>query len=351
MDTSLQRNENNFDFLRLLAASAVVVGHSFWLSGNAELEPVRQILGYADIADIAVNLFFVMSGYLIAASWLNSRNVIDFLGKRALRIFPALIVSTLVTVTLVGSLATRLPLGEYLQSPQTLGYLSNMVLLTQFQLPGVFVDNLFPNTVNGSVWTLPYEVAMYSILMLLGLCRLFNRTVVLAGLALLLLIHFVLIPELGIQSQVLYKGTRLGIFFFSGGALYLYRKQVRWNWKIAAVLLAASLVSAGHERWMLVHTLTLPYLAIYLAHLRIPALVKAGKYGDFSYGVYIFSFPAQQLIIFWQPQLALSTFMVLSLVVSLTLAWFSWHLIEAPALALKRYLPRTANAQLPLKAH
>lgn len=350
MDITAHRNDNNFDFLRLFAASAVVVGHSYWLTGNAELEPVRNFTGFADIADIAVNLFFVMSGFLIAASWLHSRNPLEFLGKRALRIFPALAVSTLLTVALVGSLATTLPLADYLRSSQTLSYLSNMVLLTKFHLPGVFVDNPFPNTVNGSVWTLPYEVTMYSLLMLLGLCRLFTRTVVLLGLALMVLVHFVLIPEWGIASQVLYKGTRLGMFFFAGSALYLYRELVPWNAKIAAALLIASLLAAGRDSWMLVHVLTLPYLAIYLAYMKVPGLPSAGKYGDFSYGIYIFSFPAQQLLIHWQPQISLPSFMLASLALSLILAIFSWHFIEAPALALKRYLPRTTRKPSPLAA-
>lgn len=339
--TSILCSENNFDFMRFAAASAVVVGHCYWLSGVGYAEPVRLFTGSMDTADIAVNLFFVMSGFLIAASWLNSRSALDFAAKRALRIFPALCVSVLSTVLLIGPLATGLPLLDYLTNSLTIGYLSNTLLITQFHLPGVFTGNPFPNTVNGSVWTLPYEVLMYASLLLLGLLRLFGRIAVLAVPLLLGLMHFYLAPSFGIESGMLRKATRLGMFFYGGAALYLYRDSLRWDWKIALGLLGLSLFSARSDWWFLVHVLTLPYLTIYLAHLPIPRLSGFGKYGDFSYGIYIFSFPIQQLLMHWlAPELPLVAFIVASLALSLLMAVLSWHFIEAPALQLKRYLPK-----------
>lgn len=338
---SVQRDENNFDFLRFFAASAVVIGHCYWLSGQGEVEPVRLFTGSMDTADIAVNLFFVMSGFLIAASWINSRSTLDFAAKRALRIFPALAISTLLTTFVVGPLATGLSLGEYLLNSQTVRYLSNMALITQFHLPGVFADNPFPNTVNGSVWTLPYEVLMYTTLLLLGLFKLFGRIAVLLVPLALILIHFHLAPSLGLESDILRKTTRLGMFFFLGSALYLYRTSLPWNWKVALTLLALTLLSARTELWFYFHVLTLPYLTIYLAHLKIFRLSRFGRYGDFSYGIYIYSFPLQQLLMHWLgPQLPLPAFMALSLTVSIIIAAVSWHLIESPSLHLKRFIPR-----------
>ena len=341
MDIALmQRDENNFDFLRFFAASAVVLGHCYWLSGQGAVEPVRLFTGSMDTADIAVNLFFVMSGFLIAASWIHSRSSLDFAGKRALRIFPALAVSTLFTAVIVGPLATELSLSEYLLNSQTVRYLSNIALFTQFHLPGVFTANPFPDTVNGSVWTLPYEALMYTMLLMLGLLKLFGRVAVVAVPIGLMFIHFHLAPNLGLESDILRKVTRLGMFFFIGSALYLYRNVLPWNWKIAVVLLTLSLIGARTEWWFLVHVLTLPYLTIYLAHLRIPRLSRFGRYGDLSYGIYIFSFPVQQLLMHWlDPHISLPAFMAISLVASIAIAALSWHLIESPALRLKRFLP------------
>lgn len=337
-----QRDANNFDFLRFLAAAAVVFGHCYWLSGAGAAEPLRSFTGSMDTADIAVNLFFVMSGFLIAASWVNSRSVLNFAAKRALRIFPALGVSVLFTTLIVGPLATGLSLKEYFVKYETLRYLSNTVLITQFHLPGVFTENPFPDTVNGSVWTLPYEVLMYASLLMMGLLKLFGRVAVLVVPMSLVIIHFHLAPALGLESDMLRKSTRLGMFFFFGSALYLYRRELPWNWKIALSLLALTLLSARTDLWFYIHVLTLPYLTIYLAHLRIPRLSGFGRHGDFSYGIYIFSFPIQQLLMHWfGPQLSLGAFMAISLSASIAIAALSWHFIESPALQLKRYLPRT----------
>lgn len=336
----LQRDDNNFDFLRFFAASAVVVGHCYWLSGQGAVEPVRLFTGSMDTADVAVNLFFVMSGFLIAASWTNSRNTFDFAAKRALRIFPALTVSILLTTFIVGPMATELPLKEYLSSDQTIRYLSNIGLFTQFHLPGVFNANPFPDTVNGSVWTLPYEVMMYTALLILGALRVFGRAAVMLIPVGLILIHFHIAPALSIESDMLKKATRLGMFFFSGAGLYMFRNAVPWNWKVAVGMLALTLLSAGTESWLYFHVLTLPYLTIYVAHLSIPSLSRFGRHGDFSYGIYIFSFPLQQLLMHWfGSQIAFPMFVAVSLIASVALAALSWHLIESPALRLKRYLP------------
>ncbi len=337
---SLKRDENNFDFLRFFAASAVVVGHCYWLTGQGVVEPVRLFTGSMDTADIAVNLFFVMSGFLIAASWRNSRSTLEFAAKRALRIFPALAVSIVLTTFLVGPLATQLSIKEYLINSQTVRYLSNIALVTQFHLPGVFNGNPFPDTVNGSVWTLPYEVMMYTTLMCLGVLKVFGRVGVLLIPLGLILLHFHIAPALELESDMLRKTTRLGMFFFSGAALYQFRDRLPWNWKVALAMLALSLLSAKTELWLYFHVLTLPYLTIYLAHLNIPPLSRFGRYGDFSYGIYIFSFPLQQLLVHWfGTQLTLPALVVLSLATSIALAALSWHLIESPALRLKRFLP------------
>lgn len=337
--------DNNFDFLRFFAASMVVFGHSYGLSGQADREPLRLFSGSYDSADIAVHIFFVMSGFLIAGSWLNSRSVLDFAAKRALRILPALIVSVLLAVLLVGPLATALPLGDYFAAPGTLAYLSNAALITEFRLPGVFASNPFPDTVNGSLWTLPYEVLMYATVVTLGLLKAFGRNMALISLLLMVVTHFWLIPLYEVQSDLLYKATRLGAFFYAGVAFYLYRQRILWSWKLATLMVVANLIFVRSDQWEFVHVLTLPYLTLYLAQLRIPRLAGFGKAGDFSYGLYIFSFPLQQLLMHWTDgQLSLVPFMLLSFAGSLLLAVLSWHLIEAPALRLKRYLPRAPRS-------
>lgn len=116
-----RRKDNNFDFLRFLAALLVVTSHSFWLYGDPY--PEMAMLGGTAIGTIAVYMFFIISGYLISASWLHSRSATDFVTKRLIRIFPALIVATLLTILLIGPLATELPLAEYFSTGRTWQYL------------------------------------------------------------------------------------------------------------------------------------------------------------------------------------------------------------------------------------
>ncbi|TWI47267.1 peptidoglycan/LPS O-acetylase OafA/YrhL [Pseudomonas duriflava] len=339
--TRLTRTGNNFDFLRFMAASVVVIGHCFWLGGNIHREPLLNWTGYTDMADIAVNIFFIMSGFLITHSWLKKSNVLEFALKRALRIFPALIVSVLLTVLVVGSLATDRSLNEYFYNRQTLHYVSNILLMTHFHLPGVFANNPFPDTVNGSVWTLPYEVFMYACVLALGLLGALRKSTVALIWAALYLVHLVLLPEWNISSLIVQKLARLGMFFFAGALLYLLRDLIPWRGPIALFLLALVAATATHEISYYVLALTLPYLVIYLAYVRLPLVSSFGRYGDFSYGLYIFSFPIQQLIVLWLGEaLTFKAFVVISYLTSLGLAIFSWHIIESPALGLKRALGR-----------
>lgn len=345
----LPRTTNNFDFLRLCAALMVVVGHSFWLSGNVALEPVKAFTGFWDIADIAVHVFFVMSGFLIAGSWASTRNLLSFAGKRALRIFPALIVAVLITTFVIGLLATRLPAAEYLRDEGTWDYLSDIFLLTEFRLPGVFADNAFPSTVNGSLWTLPFEVFMYLSLIGLGLIPLRGATikvpVLLAALS-FFAVHVVTVETTELAGMA--SLARLGTFFYAGAALYFFYDRLRWHWLVAVVLIVSQLALAQSQAWPVVHALTLPYLVIYVAHLRIPVIADVGKAGDFSYGLYIFSFPLQQLMVQWWGQdLSLGEFIVASLMTSAIFAALSWYLVEKPAMRLKRYLPTSQAVGCP----
>ena len=345
----LPRTANNFDFLRLFAALMVVIGHSFWLFGSNALEPVKAFTGSWDLADIAVHVFFVMSGFLIAGSWVNTQSILSFAGKRALRIFPALIVAVIFTTFVVGPLATTLSVAEYLGHTGTWDYLANIILITDFRLPGVFMDSAFPNTVNGSLWTLPFEVFMYVSLMGLGLIVLHRVSI---GIPVLLAtLCFFVAHVITLETSEfarLASLARLGTFFYAGASLYFFYDRLRWHWLVAVALILFQFVFAKSSIWPVVHALTLPYLVIYVGHLRIPAVANVGKAGDFSYGLYIFSFPLQQLMMHWWAQeLSLAGFMAISIFVSGFFAVISWHFVEEPAMKLKRYLPRTRQIVRP----
>jgi len=180
---------NNFDALRVAAATTVVFSHSFLIAaGNDHREPLVLLTGNQAVLGLAgVFVFFAISGFLVTQSWEETRAPLRYLAKRALRIFPGLIVALVVTAFVLAPLVTMLPLADYLHRPEPYRYvLWNTLLDTRVhELPRVmFVDNPVGLEVNGSLWTLRYEFEMYLMVMALGLAGLLRVPVLLALFAL-----------------------------------------------------------------------------------------------------------------------------------------------------------------------
>src|ERR1700744_1565293 len=97
---SLSTHKNNFDILRLIAAWAVLFGHSFTLYGSHTIDPLVSALGYDASAALALSIFFIISGYLVTASWLKCKNPCSYFLHRLGRIIPALVVVIILTVFL-----------------------------------------------------------------------------------------------------------------------------------------------------------------------------------------------------------------------------------------------------------
>ena len=168
--------ENNFHFLRFLAAALVIFSHSYPLSGS-KFEPFAWLVQYNTFGGLAVNIFFLISGFLITKSWLDNPNIFQFSMKRILRIMPAFIVAIFFSVFVVGPLVTNLSFKEYIVHPFTKLYLMNVFMFPiHYNLPGVFVNNPYPNAVNGSLWSLPVELIMYGLVAVLGLLRVFSKS-------------------------------------------------------------------------------------------------------------------------------------------------------------------------------
>lgn len=148
---------NNFDLLRFIGAALVLFGHSFVFLGR----PEPLAFGWLPYGPLGVYMFFTISGFLIVKSWNYDPCWYRFLARRALRIFPALAVCILLTLFVLGPALTTVSLTDYFRNPATYLYLLNVILLPIYSLPGVFADNTFPNAVNGSLWSLPLEFALY----------------------------------------------------------------------------------------------------------------------------------------------------------------------------------------------
>jgi peptidoglycan/LPS O-acetylase OafA/YrhL len=342
--------ENNLDILRFGAASMVVLSHSYPLSyGSDRFDPLARLTKTATLGSAAVWIFFVLSGFLVAASFERSRSARDYALARSLRILPGLVVVVTLTALVYGPLLTTLPIGDYLTDRATYSYIFWGVVYAakQWNLPGVLdTGNPWGNAVNGSLWTLVYEMIFYVVVLVLGMTRRLRPWTVAA------LVILAWYPELWIghsaflQHWLAYSGD-LFRFFGAGVLLYLLRDRVPLNGRLA--LLATALLALSGWKG---HPLSFPdtaavvgpYLILWLAyqpHLRLP---RFSRFGDFSYGIYIYAFPVEQWAAHvFSPDIRAWKVCALSYPIIVVLAALSWHVVERPSLRLRRRISRAIN--------
>jgi peptidoglycan/LPS O-acetylase OafA/YrhL len=332
------------DVLRLAAASLVIVAHSYNLTNHQE--PLRRF-GGPDFGDIAVAVFFAISGFLVTASWVSDSRLRSFVMRRALRILPGLWVVLLVTVA-VGLVVTALPVVSYLTALDTWRYPVEraVVFSTRPSLPGVFATNPYGSAVNGSLWTLPVEVTAYGATLLLGVMGLLarRREVVLAVTVLLVAFQETFLPaadafDVGSAGTVLHWLVHFGVFYAVGALLFLYRERIPLSFIAAAAGLALWVASFDTGVQTIVGQLTLPYAVLVFGY-RAPEVVDRvmRSIGDLSYGTYIYAFPVQQTIIHYDRGIGPPALIALTVPITYACAYASWHLVERPALRLRRRL-------------
>jgi len=326
---------NNFDFLRLLAAGMVVLGHSFILVG----ERPHVLLAHA-VSTIGVMMFFAISGYLITKSWMNDSHALRFTLRRVRRIFPALILVVLVSVFVIGLALTPLGWREYLTHPHTTRYFGNGVLYISYSLPLVFANNIYPHAVNGSLWTLPVEVALYALtplFVIFGRWRL--ALIAVLGIGIWLGVHAIY----GRPTPYVIAGTEFWTAcmlapYFVAGAMIARLGLERWLDARIGLLAMVALHLAPLNPMLRQALLgaVLPYAVLAIGLRAWPVLRSAGRFGDASYGIYLWSFPIQQITVHVMGAAGggWGNFAV-TMPVSLALGLLSWHLLEKHALALR----------------
>ena len=339
--------DNNFNLLRFVAATAVLLSHcvALW-SGSSDNEPLRKLLGMTP-GTIAVDVFFITSGFLVTGSICASRSLVDFAVARGLRIYPGLVVMTMLSVVVLGVYFSTLPAAEFVAHPQTQTFLlKNFSVFwgTTGALPGVFETLPMKRLVNASLWTLPFEVHMYAGLALIwALVAYFpvlrNRgsSNLLLATGLLAAAAFVLLLRAYFTAGVVDHRFRLIFLFFSGSVCFLMRARLRRDFRIMAFLMLCLCLSAVNVKiFFVVYHLVISYCVLWLAYVPAGALRKFNRIGDYSYGLYIYAFPLQQTLLALIPNISLSIYMGASVALTLVFAVASWYFIEKPALALSR---------------
>lgn len=327
-------SKNSLDLLRLVAASLVLFSHQHALLGVEE----PLFLGWTSFGGAGVSIFFFLSGFLVWSSWARDPDFWRFFIRRSLRIFPGLWLVVMLTVFVAGPWLSSLAWPDYFVSSQTWRYLSTSLLLVRQSLPGVFANNPYPLAVNGSLWTLPVEFLCYvsvAVMGCLGLARL--RWLLVLGLGAAVLAAFVGPWVLGARFTPHFE--MVAFFWWGVWYGYLGSAKTRSRWPLlgsgaVALLVFLMLGARGVDRTaMLLFAAAMVVLA-----LKTPIGARlTDRLGDLSYGMYIFAFPVQQVIVQmglgrgWTMPVQLG----MSFCVTAGLAYVSWHLVEKRALRFK----------------
>lgn len=336
LSDNVTTRDNNFTLLRFCAASMVLFYHSFAL---LKLESP----GGGTLVALAVDIFIIISGFLVTKSWIDNPRLLTFFRKRFLRIVPALVCSIVFGVFVIGPLVTYVSMHKYVTDPLTINYLKNVFLYPiHYELPGVFENNPYPFAVNGSLWTLPIEVFLYGTVMVLGLFGVFKRRYVVA-----LFVFLLLLLDVYFRSTLEYRNTyvltmnasrllKLSILFFVGSLGYLYNEKIVFNRTFVLLLLVLFLISFRVSYGSIVYFFTLPYLVLYVAYAHIPLVKGFQNWSDVSYGTYVYAFPVQQtLIYFFNNEINVAALLLLSYTTTLIIAYASWNGVEKRCLQLK----------------
>lgn len=325
-------HKNNFDFLRISAALSVLYSHHFALTGQVE----PSFLGFTSLGGGAVIIFFVISGYLTAGSLFNDSNAFRFLLKRFLRIWPGLFFVILISIFLIGPVATKLNLKEYFSSPVLLWYAKNILLKINYVLPGVFENNPYPNAVNGSLWSIPLEVKCYLILAFLGFIGVAKNKWIFLFFIFSYIFWF--FSKNGVDFGGEFDLNRQMIaYFFSGVALAILRPYwEKHSWWVIFFMTLLTVILIKIQWIFTAAFLALPFLIVFFGCKGMPILIGFGKFGDPSYGIYLYAFPIQQLMIFYfYENYGFVGTLIFSVIITVFVAYASWHIIEKNAIKLK----------------
>lgn len=326
--------DNNFNLLRILAALGVLVSHAYPIAmGAGTPEPLSALLGDVTLGTVSVMIFFSISGFFITRSFAGRTSLARFMQARCLRLFPALIVVLIVTVLICGLFLTSASPAVFWAAVPSY-FLHNVTLFSpQYELPGVFAANPYGMPINGSLWTLSYEVLCYLGVVLVGLAGVLTRPWLFAA----VMIGFVAaygVNEVHPLHPRIDSLLMLGLPFAIGMSFWVWSRVIPLSAPLALVLLVLAYLARQTAITEPVLALALSYTVFVIGYAKSPVLALYNRLGDYSYGTYVYAFPIQQMLASFGVVTPLAN-MTLALPLTLICAILSWHLVEAPAMRLK----------------
>lgn len=333
LSNSKVRKSENLHLMRFIASIAVVFSHSYPIANsNGIRDPLDRLTkSEISIGGLCVTIFFLCSGYLISKSVVKADKFLPYIKARLIRLIPPLALVVVFSV-IGGAFFTTLTLKEYFTSFNTYKYLLNIVLLTNYELPGVFAETPYGACVNGALWTLRVELLCYIVCYIMYRFKLLQKkrfwiTIPIAVAALML--KFVL-------STTLWFALRPCLLFYVGMLYYVYSDKIKlkpWLIPITLALFAASLFN---QYLLLVTLFTVwPYLlfVIWFGIKQCPKIL--GNLGEISYSVYLWGFFIQQTAVFLLGEMSVWKNFVISSVVSIILGTITYQITEKPFIKKK----------------
>ena len=333
-------SKNNFNAIRIFAAVSVLFGHAYPIMGFSD--PTSQFFGGIHyIGDMAVDIFFITSGFLLAKSILSKHDLVSFIVARIIRIYPALIVCNIFTI-FVCAVVFSDNVAAFSTSPEVINYFVNNTLMLNnwvvYKLPGVF-EGVNIENVNGSLWTLPAEIKAYIIMIItIGMslivvrkCAPYFLAAMWVGVLVWTIFSYDTLPLVG--SEPMFR--RLIIYFFLGALFYAVREIIVLDLRMAGVLFIAIFIFRRDESILPVLTyISYPYLVLTVAYTT--KHIDWFDKNDFSYGIYIYGWFCQNFIAWYLVAPHPLVVFIGGAFFSSLLAYASWHYVEKPVLQLKK---------------
>ncbi|OBB81098.1 acyltransferase [Mycobacterium colombiense] len=331
---------NALNALRLALAAEVMLFHSWPITGHMPPKATLQLF-----FSVGVDGFFAISGFLITRSWLTDPRLRDYLTARALRILPGFYICLVVTAFVFAPLSLLIQGGSaakllgstaplvYVVKNSAIAYLQPTIDGTLHGVPG-------GPAWNGSMWSLIWELLCYLFVAAIGVAGLANRRWISPAVLIVATLAALVVPPLTFPGvwTIPQLAVRSAIMFAAGAVMYQWRDVIPARWSLVAVCVVIVAAAGVLPDYRVVGALPLAYAVVVSGSLLKSERLRLRT--DLSYGVYIYAFPAQQLLAVsgLATRLHPVLFFLTAVATTLPLAAVSWFLIEKPSMSLKRRL-------------